>query len=172
MKLKDILNQLKLKKELEQHTLNSSSSHDNLVVTNANDAANIAKQQDAPMITRQNVLVNEFIGDPPVVYSSHFGTRIVGPDRDESNEKSNAYQVRKQDQYGYKGSDATETEKDEWDSVDDTVVFTTKGKGISLATPKSDIANFLNEEQEFDERWNRIKDEVEEIGEDDIKIIE
>lgn len=161
---------MKLKTIIQNSETLSSSSQDNVLpmkVIDSKGGSDIVKEQGAPIFTRKNVLIEEFQGDPPIVYASHFGTRMVGDhsyylDEDGKEveipenlrEKSTPAVLRKQDQYGYIGKDATKIEKDEWDGEQ------LPEKVLKLEVPKSKTASILTEEQEFEERWRIIKEQA------------
>lgn len=155
-KLRKILDKVKLKTEIHKGNSSlSSSSQDTILGNSVQDTISIAKEQEAPIFTRKNVLVEEFSGEPPIVYASHFGIVLVGKDKDESDEKAAPPVIRKQDQYGYVGDDATKTEEDEWMPSKEGEI--PGDKAIKLVVPKSNTASIVSPKAEFDERWERIK---------------
>lgn len=165
-KVKDLLRKLKTGTVVKGNTL-SSSPQDNLIPSNISDKTQQVVQQEAARFTEKRSLVEIMDGDPPIVYSSNFGTRIVGKYRDETDEKSDAIVIDRRMQYGYEGKDAIETEKDEYDHD---FKQQTGDKVLPALNIESKTAKYLTEQETFDDRWKRMKQDLEDQSED--KIVE
>lgn len=150
----------KLLRSLTSSNNNNSSNSSSIIPGVDTIVSPIVKEQEVPIFTRKNVLVQEFMGDPPIVYASNFGTITIG--REEVDEKGKVYElpnlrednntVRMQDQYGYSGKDATKVENE------DEYIDEIKDEGIKLVLPENKTASLLTPEQQFQERWNKIKE--------------
>lgn len=136
-----------------------SSNNTPSVIPSVNDInIGMGQHQEAPWFNKKDVIIEHFT-DPPIVYSSNFG--IVEINRGEVGEDGVVYElenkridtdtIRKQDQYGYKGEDATITEEDLPEDVFENNKF-------KLEIPESDTVDILTEEEKFNSRWKEIKE--------------
>lgn len=149
--MKRIIDKIKLALALRKSNVTNSSSSNTIIPEHASDMVDSKNEQEAPWFTRESILVRDFMGDPPIVYSSRF-------EDDPSKVK-----IRAQDQYGYKGKDST-LEEDEWLPLQED--NTDMSKAIKLVLPKDKTANIVLEDQIFNERFKRMQEQVEDQNEE------
>lgn len=117
-----------------------NSGDDNLIPKTANQIEEIKKQQEAKWFTRANNLVEEFVGESPIVYSSNLHDNTI----------------RAQDQYGYIGADKTVYDKEDY------IIDDVRGIKNGLKPPEyqSNTALFLSEQETFNERFKQMQKEA------------
>ncbi len=129
---------------LPKQELVSNIKHDILDGAKVMDLLSNGVQKEDQMFKRQNNLVQEFVGDAPIVYASDMTTII------------------KEDQYGYLRDLTLEEKKLEEqellaDDVDldnniDRTIF-----NISDGPERITTVNYLDKQQKFEARWEEIK---------------
>ena len=151
-KLKKLWRHIKLAfiiKKVESKAINTPSIIPGVEQLNLRES----QEKSVAWFTKENNLVNEFVGEAPIVFSSNFGTVIVGEDEII---RENTHTVKKQDQYDYVGEDKTNVE-DEWIAED---VRNIALDGLTPIEKGNSTINLLNNRQLAEADWDEIKREL------------
>lgn len=148
--LRKLLNRIRLwfiVKKVDNTTHPSYSSPNGIIPETTINTVDKNAEQEVPWFQQESILMNIDL-DPPIVYAG-VGSNIIN----------------KQDQYGYIGDDATKTEEDEFDkswNIEGAIGYSVEAlERIN----KDRTAKFLTKQQEFEERWRRIQEQVKEENE-------
>lgn len=141
MKKNSLISKIKL--AIAAKDTKSNSSISSVIPEATTIIAESKEEQQARWFAEKNNLIEAMDDDPPIVYQANFESDTI----------------RKQDQYGYKGKDAPKREDEGWDGEQ------LPDKVLKLVIPKSTTAKFLTEQEEFDERFSRMEEQVKEEAE-------
>lgn len=148
--LKRLINYIRLffiLKKAENTTHPNTSSPNGIIPEATINTVEKNAEQEIPWFQQESILMNIDL-DPPIVYAG-VASNII----------------RKQDQYGYEGEDATITEEDEFDKswdIEGAILYSVEAlERIN----KDRTAKFLTKQQEFEERWKRVQEQAKEENE-------
>lgn len=170
--LQFLMDKLRLAREIKKVDSNISNSPS--IIPDANNILSTQPKQekDINWFTQKKNLLEDFVGEPPIVTTSNFGLVEIDPNTGEHITK-NGFTIKKQDQYLYRGENKTIEEEDEWlllKGEEDNYIK--DSKVLKAVIPSAKTANILNEKQLGEADWQEIKREIVDNTDADVKFIE